>query len=331
MKLLPLPWTTGDRRTDAFVVWLLVATSILPVAAFVVDAVIDPQPLAGHIQSTAPGALGILLSLSRLCSGWGALLPLAVAVWALSRPHRLGTAIRLTAGFYVGLGLLQMSATLSYATANPASAINNIAGEVLRAALPLLLLLYQRDERGRLDGISAKIWAAGVTRLILLTYGALLAVGHFPLYLVGFMRMRAGAIAYRHPLLDMFPLLLLALCAVLWLTRGRLARSALWIALIAGAIRAGGAVVGVVTYARAVPNVAGRDQDLAGLVWDAVRAGDCLAIALVLAWYWWPVLAGRASARLDDEPRCECCGYNLTGNVSGRCPECGTAISNPAK
>ena len=37
--------------------------------------------------------------------------------------------------------------------------------------------------------------------------------------------------------------------------------------------------------------------------------------------------------RLLDEPKadansCEECGYNLTGNVSGRCPECGTEISS---
>lgn len=25
---------------------------------------------------------------------------------------------------------------------------------------------------------------------------------------------------------------------------------------------------------------------------------------------------------------CKTCGYNLTGNVSGKCSECGTAISN---
>ncbi len=29
---------------------------------------------------------------------------------------------------------------------------------------------------------------------------------------------------------------------------------------------------------------------------------------------------------LDETPRCDCCGYNLTGNRSGRCPECGTPI-----
>ncbi len=36
-----------------------------------------------------------------------------------------------------------------------------------------------------------------------------------------------------------------------------------------------------------------------------------------------------------EEPRCEACGYNLTGNVSGVCPECGSAIvdasDEPAK
>jgi hypothetical protein len=28
---------------------------------------------------------------------------------------------------------------------------------------------------------------------------------------------------------------------------------------------------------------------------------------------------------------CAICGYNLTGNVSGRCPECGTAIDEAAR
>lgn len=31
--------------------------------------------------------------------------------------------------------------------------------------------------------------------------------------------------------------------------------------------------------------------------------------------------------RLDPTPRCKACGYNLTGNVSGICPECGTHIA----
>lgn len=35
-----------------------------------------------------------------------------------------------------------------------------------------------------------------------------------------------------------------------------------------------------------------------------------------------------AKRRRSHMNRCEKCGYNLTGNTSGTCPECGTAISN---
>ncbi len=35
----------------------------------------------------------------------------------------------------------------------------------------------------------------------------------------------------------------------------------------------------------------------------------------------WGILAARG------EPICTACGYNLTGNVSGKCPECGRATS----
>lgn len=31
-------------------------------------------------------------------------------------------------------------------------------------------------------------------------------------------------------------------------------------------------------------------------------------------------------SRFSDDPRCHVCTYNLTGNLSGICPECGTAI-----
>lgn len=36
--------------------------------------------------------------------------------------------------------------------------------------------------------------------------------------------------------------------------------------------------------------------------------------------YFWQELARRG------KPICVCCGYNLTGNESGVCPECGSAI-----
>ncbi|HKQ47230.1 MAG TPA: hypothetical protein VJZ71_04070 [Phycisphaerae bacterium] len=47
----------------------------------------------------------------------------------------------------------------------------------------------------------------------------------------------------------------------------------------------------------------------------------CVAIALM-------VVEGRRNKRESMPPgHCHSCGYNLTGNVSGRCPECGTPVS----
>jgi hypothetical protein len=51
-------------------------------------------------------------------------------------------------------------------------------------------------------------------------------------------------------------------------------------------------------------------------LWPLV--GITLAICLVLA---------RMRAKLHDPGHCVSCGYDLTGNVSGRCPECG-ALTN---
>ena len=64
-----------------------------------------------------------------------------------------------------------------------------------------------------------------------------------------------------------------------------------------------------------------------------LRGGKLRALRIPL----WPVLAvgvaitlllWRRDARLPGPGCCKRCGYNLTGNVSGRCPECGTVISD---
>jgi hypothetical protein len=45
------------------------------------------------------------------------------------------------------------------------------------------------------------------------------------------------------------------------------------------------------------------------------------AVPTVFAWY--------RDHRRDLAEHCVGCGYNLTGNVSGVCPECGTPLDRP--
>jgi len=47
-----------------------------------------------------------------------------------------------------------------------------------------------------------------------------------------------------------------------------------------------------------------------------------LVVKIVQGW------VNQARGKDDDSIECENCGYNLTGNVSGVCPECGTKISS---
>ncbi len=64
-------------------------------------------------------------------------------------------------------------------------------------------------------------------------------------------------------------------------------------------------------------------------VW-AQRAPDMFVLAIIwVAVSWLGVLAGARLRSLRcrlPEGVCRTCGYDLTGNVSGRCPECGTPI-----
>ena len=46
----------------------------------------------------------------------------------------------------------------------------------------------------------------------------------------------------------------------------------------------------------------------------------CVIVACLTAWLC-------QSSTPKQENACQKCGYNLTGNVSGRCPECGTALA----
>lgn len=54
-----------------------------------------------------------------------------------------------------------------------------------------------------------------------------------------------------------------------------------------------------------------------------------LAVLAIAVWRW---MEGKDRYRgpCSETERCARCGYNLTGNVSGRCPECGTPAERSA-
>lgn len=67
-----------------------------------------------------------------------------------------------------------------------------------------------------------------------------------------------------------------------------------------------------------------------GVSWFDPPADSTGALALVVvAISWLAALGGYWLWKVRHKPAenvCRACGYNLTGNVSGRCPECGTPI-----
>ena len=69
-----------------------------------------------------------------------------------------------------------------------------------------------------------------------------------------------------------------------------------------------------------------------GLGLDAgpkVSAAQAIEISMLLPVIW-VALRIRRSLRRENQPgHCQQCGYDLTGNVSGICPECGTVFCKP--
>ena len=66
---------------------------------------------------------------------------------------------------------------------------------------------------------------------------------------------------------------------------------------------------------------------LAGLATGVVPAiGAVVLIAIFVALLEWRGRRPELIARFSADPNCPVCQYNLTGNLSGICPECGTPI-----
>ncbi len=105
-----------------------------------------------------------------------------------------------------------------------------------------------------------------------------------------------------------------------------LARATAWwiVGRVAG-LR-GRRMIGWIVSGEAI-NVAFDVAVVAGL-WKGAWA-PAIAVALIVALIYWLETRGRRpelQARFSSHPACRKCQYNLTGNLSGICPECGTTI-----
>jgi hypothetical protein len=74
-----------------------------------------------------------------------------------------------------------------------------------------------------------------------------------------------------------------------------------------------------------------------GYIWDSPTFGTRMFAIVVPCWFVLPVLAilpaltvRRILRRKHDSGSCGNCGYDLTGNTSGTCPECGTKTKGAA-
>ena len=67
--------------------------------------------------------------------------------------------------------------------------------------------------------------------------------------------------------------------------------------------------------------------------WAAVAAVDGSYVACFAATLAWRRVAGRESRRALRRRKglCTECGYDLTGNITGRCPECGMHVNPKAR
>ena len=98
---------------------------------------------------------------------------------------------------------------------------------------------------------------------------------------------------------------------------------ALVVTLIAGGYVAGSVVV---TVLESIPSLKGGGR--VTWLYDLILVVGVLGIPLCLACgvSRWTYMALRWDDVQPGGRHCTSCGYDLTGNVTGRCPECGAAI-----
>jgi hypothetical protein len=76
-------------------------------------------------------------------------------------------------------------------------------------------------------------------------------------------------------------------------------------------------------YVEFIPRLADVPFGTGAIIGKAILLPMTIPLVLLLSATAWSMIAGKTRGRGID---CANCGYSLTGNTSGVCPECGTAV-----
>jgi hypothetical protein len=335
-------WTTGDRRTDAFVVLLVIAGSVAPTVVYVVNLCSSgrfwpPESVAG--------TLGVRLLLRWLAwAAWGpaAVVPLLIGLAALLRFCAVRPAVIAATACLVLTAFAKAAAGVAFAFDHKAQGItlmptfwlfvgHRAFGALAPCVVPLavLLVICLADAA---TGCPKRV-GARLTRVLLGVQGAVQVVWTVAWRLVGtgstqgaptWSASAAQVLGLSSDLLIILWGIALVVCAWRLVVCDRVSRRIIWTAT---AVQAAAWSLMATLWTATMTVFEGFPETsfLAGVL---ISRGSPLVGSAFIVWYWWPVLRGRASPALDpDVPHCTRCGYNLTGNVSGVCPECGTPVT----
>lgn len=341
--------TMGDRRTDVFVVWLLLAASLPAGLLYAVSIITTGVNLPRFSEDflIAASDFGRLVNWLWTAADWvlqgpGVLLPIAIGVATLLRRCTLKLCVVLIGALHVLLVLARVwhEAHRLYIVGPMlvwyVGVVLQVAAFLGPAVMPLAVLGYfvwHKRANRRLRPLRS---AANLTRLGLIACAALVFANggiQAPIYalavFVGGLAMGPYEALHVSCAALMFLWgIVLVFCARRIIAHSRMSRRVLWFAIVGDAIR--WVLVSVLhvfslnTIGALAP---GSIQFTYLVITRSIALGITLPLMAVLLWYWRPVQAGRAHIALDpEEPVCGTCGYSLIGNVSGRCPECGQPV-----